>query len=175
MGRDSMRAKGNMCFECRNRAAKYNDALKSREGASEQLGVSVSSLAEYETGITKVIPVDKIVLMADLYNAPELELWYCSEECPIGRHVAQLPAYDLPSVEVTVLKLLDKLRHVDVQSATETLIHIMADGIVSDDETLDFKDVMKYLDELIKAASQLRLIGSKLMKERDNQWPTSTT
>ena len=169
MGRDSMRAKGNMCFECRIRASKYNDTLKSREGASEQLGVSVSSLAEYETGITKVVPVDKIVLMADLYNAPELELWYCSEECPVGRHVKQLPSYDFPSVEVTTLRLLDKLRKVDVETATDSLIHIMADGIVSEDEKVEFNDIMAYLDELIKAASQLRLIGSKISGGKGNE------
>lgn len=163
MGRDSVKATGNMCFECRRNAAKYNDSLKSREGAAEQLGVSVSSLAEYETGVTKVIPVDKIVLMADLYNSPELELWYCSEECPIGRHVNQLPDYDLPGVEVATLKLLDTMRRVSTEKATESLIHIMADGIVSEDELIQFKDIMEYLDELIRDASRLRLIGSKLM------------
>ena len=168
MGRDPVRAKGNMCFECRIRASKYNDAVKSREGAAERLGVSVTSLAEYETGITKVIPVDKIVLMADLYNAPELELWYCSEECPIGRQVSQLPSYDFPSVEITTLRLLDTLRRVSVEQATDRLIHIMADGIVSDDEKTQFTEIMEYLDDLIQSASQLRVIGSKLMKGESN-------
>lgn len=68
MGRDAIKASENMCFKCRKEAAKYNDRLYSREGAAELLGVSVSSLAEYETGATKVIPVDKIVLMAELYD-----------------------------------------------------------------------------------------------------------
>ena len=72
MGRDAMKAGENPCFRCRKEAAKYNDKLSSREGAAEALGVSASSLADYELGITKVIPVDKVVLMADLYNAPEL-------------------------------------------------------------------------------------------------------
>ena len=85
MGRDAMKACENPCFRCRKEAAKYNDKLNSREGAAEMLGVSVSSLADYELGITKVIPVDKVVLMAELYNAPELKAWYCTEECPIGR------------------------------------------------------------------------------------------
>lgn len=168
MGRVPVRAQGNMCFECRIRAAKYNDSVKSREGAAERLGVSVSSLAEYETGITKVVPVDKIVLMSDLYNAPELELWYCSEECPIGRRVKQLPSYDFPAVEITTLKLLDTLRKVSVEQATESLIHIMADGVVSEDERPQFNDIMEYLDELIQSASQLRMIGSKLMKGDGN-------
>ena len=85
MGRDAAKACENQCFRCRKEAAKYNDKLGSREGAAELLGISVSSLADYELGNTKVIPVDKVVLMADIYNAPELMAWYCSSECLIGR------------------------------------------------------------------------------------------
>lgn len=76
MGRDAAKACENQCFRCRKEAAKYNDKLGSREGAAELLGISVSSLADYELGNTKVIPVDKVVLMADIYNAPELMAWY---------------------------------------------------------------------------------------------------
>ena len=76
MGRTATKANSNICFRCRKEASAYNDKLSSREGAAELLGLSVSSLADYELGVTKVIPVDKIVLMADLYNAPELKVWY---------------------------------------------------------------------------------------------------
>ena len=61
-----------MYFQARKKAATYNERLWSREGAAELLGISVSTLADYELGNTKVVPVDKVVLMADLYNAPEL-------------------------------------------------------------------------------------------------------
>ena len=40
-------------------------------------------MADYELGNTKVVPVDKVVLMADLYNAPELITGYCMRECPV--------------------------------------------------------------------------------------------
>lgn len=51
------------------------------------LGLSVSTLADYELGNTKVVPVDKVVLMADLYNCPELKTGYCKHECPIGGYL----------------------------------------------------------------------------------------
>ena len=70
MGRDAAKACENQCFRCRKEAAKYNDKLGSREGAAELLGISVSSLADYELGNTKVIPVDKVVLMADMHEKP---------------------------------------------------------------------------------------------------------
>ncbi len=162
MGRDPTKAIENPCFRCRREAAKYNDKLHSREGAAELLGVSVSSLADYELGNTKVIPVDKIVLMADLYNAPELKAWYCSSECPIGRSFP-MPSSDLSTVERTTLNLLRQLRQDDVEQVREKLIDITADGVISEDERVDLADILAYLDKLIKAAGELRLIGQKAM------------
>lgn len=162
MGRDPMKATENPCFRCRREAAKYNDKLHSREGAAELLGVSVSSLADYELGNTKVIPVDKIVLMADLYNAPELKAWYCSSECPIGRSFP-MPSSDLTTVERTTLNLLRQLRQDDVEKVREQLIDITADGVISEDERVALADILAYLDKLIKAAGELRLIGQKAM------------
>ena len=63
----------NVYFECRKRAAIHNERLNSRAGAAEILGISESTLAHYELGITKNIPVDVVVMMAEVYNAPELQ------------------------------------------------------------------------------------------------------
>lgn len=49
----------NVYFECRKRAAIHNERLNSRAGAAEILGISESTLAHYELGITKNIPVDE--------------------------------------------------------------------------------------------------------------------
>ena len=66
----------NVYFECRKRAAIHNERLNSRAGAAEILGISESTLAHYELGITKNIPVDVVVMMAEVYNAPELKCIY---------------------------------------------------------------------------------------------------
>lgn len=162
MGRDAIKAGENPCFQCRKEAAKYNDKLNSREGAAEMLGVSVSSLADYELGITKVIPVDKVVLMAELYNAPELKAWYCTTECPIGRSFP-MPSANISTVERTTMRLLKQLRQDEVQDIKDSLIEITADGVISEDEKVDLAEILEYLDELIKAAGELRLIGSKVL------------
>ena len=73
----------NVYFQARKKAAAYNERLWSREGAAELLGISASTLADYELGNTKVVPVDKVVLMADLYKTPELITGYCMRECPV--------------------------------------------------------------------------------------------
>ena len=76
MGKESENGNQNVYFQARKTATSYDQRLRSREGAAELLGVSVSTLADYELGNTKVVPVDKVVLMADLYNAPELKYQY---------------------------------------------------------------------------------------------------
>lgn len=128
MGRDAAKACENQCFRCRKEAAKHNDKLGSREGAAELLGISVSSLADYELGNTKVIPVDKVVLMADIYNAPELMAWYCSSECLIGKSL-EMPSPEIASVERTTMKLLKQLRQGDIEQVKEKLIDITADKL----------------------------------------------
>ena len=51
MGRDATKAAGNVWYEARMNAAKYDDRLRSREGAAERLGMSVSSIADAELGL----------------------------------------------------------------------------------------------------------------------------
>lgn len=65
MEKECMNCGGSIYFQCRKEAAKYNDRLSSREGASEMLNVSVSSLSNYELGLTPV-PTDVVVRMAGL-------------------------------------------------------------------------------------------------------------
>lgn len=61
----------NIYFACREKAAKYNDLLNSRERAAELLGISTSTLANHELGVTKNVPPDTVVMMSDLYKTPE--------------------------------------------------------------------------------------------------------
>lgn len=95
----------NIYFECRKKAALHNDALNSRAGAAKFLGVSESSLTQYELGLTKAVPVDTVVMMAEAYGMPELKANYCKHECPIGR---DLPiAVSAGTIEGVTVRLLD--------------------------------------------------------------------
>ena len=112
----------NIYFRCRKEAAMHNQKLSSREGAAELLGISVSSLQKYELGVTKTVPVDMVVLMADLYNAPELRSLYCKGECPIGR--AMNIATEIKSVESVAIRLIKKLSMREVEDIKEKLLDI---------------------------------------------------
>lgn len=139
----------------------YDDKLKSREGAAEQLGMSVSALAEAELGMTKCMPADKAVLMADRYNAPHLLNYYCLHECPIGR---QRPISDeVVGIDRVTLKLLKKLRVDQLDEIKEKLVDIAEDGIISEDEKPDMKAIMEYLDDLSKTISEIQVAGKRAL------------
>ena len=156
MGSNPTKAADNIYFKCRKDAAKYNDRLYSREGAAELLGVSVSSLADYELGNTKVIPVDKVQLMADLYNSPELKTHYCKECCPLGCNNAKIVLEDLDRIS---LKALSSFRKIG--SAKDTLLNIVDDGIISEDEKPALNELLSIMDEVEIVIKTFKLWAEK--------------
>ena len=162
MASDCMKSNENIYFRCRKEAARYNDKLNSREGAADLLGISVSSLADYELGTTKVVPVDKVVLMADLYNAPELLNHYCKHECPIGCRM-DIPTEVEPLEKIT-LKLLDILDPEKIQVRMNRLTRIAVDGRVSDEESESMTEIVSYLSEVKNAVETLLLYDKKNSK-----------
>ncbi len=161
MARGATKAAGNPWYEARKKAAMYNGKLLSREGAAEMLGMSVSSVADAELGLSKCMPVDKAVLMADLYNAPQLLNHYCLHECPIG---CRQPISDaVLEIDRVTLKFLKQLRIEELESIKETLIDIAEDGIIDDDEKPEMRRILVYLDELAKTISEIRTAGYKAL------------
>ena len=104
MGKEPVKENTNVYFQARKKAAMSNDRLYSRENAAELIGISPYTLADYELGNTKVVPVDKVMIMADLYNCPELRTGYCKYECPIGKHIPL--ATTVSGIEGIALRLI---------------------------------------------------------------------
>lgn len=158
---DRCTKQGETCyFSCRKDAAKYNDALNSRAGAAEKLNVSESSLRDYETGLTPV-PVDVVVRMADLYGAPEIQVAYCKNDCPIGRYVCRTVSDEVKSIETITCSLMYHIEEARVQEAISTLLRIASDGKVSDREKEELRSVVRILEETSSDISDLRLLLEK--------------
>lgn len=121
-----MKDNDNVYFRARKEAAITNEKLYSREGAAELLGVSVSTLADYELGNTKVVPVDKVNLMADLYGCPELKTLYCKKECPIGRMMPL--ATQAGSIEGATIRFLKEFDNGKPEDMRSSLIKIASDA-----------------------------------------------
>lgn len=149
-------------FQCRILAAKTNENLKSRESAAEYFGVSVSSMSNYERGIT-IPPLDLVLMMAEEYNAPQLRNLYCMNQCPLGK--GQPISAELKTLEAVTVGIVAKLDQSDVDDMKRQLLDIAEDGKVSSDEEFDFKEVSLALDKLAVAISELRLVKEKLLRK----------
>lgn len=152
----------NIYRTCRKRAAINNNSLASMEKAAEQLGISVSSLNQYELGITKTVPVDMVVLMSDVYNAPELRNHYCKMECPIGK---RLPlATDVDDLKGITLRLLDRLKSDDIEMLKSRMVRIAKDGVVDDAEMRDFREIVEVLQVLATEIDELRVLAEQITR-----------
>lgn len=161
MGRGATVAAGNAWYEARIAAAKWNKKLYSREGAYDVTGVSADVIAAVERGTHKCMPVDVAVTLADEYNAPQLLNHYCLYECPIGcRHSI---SEEVPGIERVTLKLIKSLKVDQLADIKEKLVDIAEDGVISDDEKPDLKEILDYLDDLAKTVSELKTIGRMAM------------
>ena len=162
MGLGGTKGNANVYFRARKEASESNERLSSREGAAELLGISSSTLADYELGITKFVPVDKVVLMADLYNRPELRTGYCKYECPIGKHIPL--ATSVSGIEGIALRLIREFDLDKIRDMQKNLVDIAADGVISDSEKPTLEEIISRLDELTIAISELKLAGEKALK-----------
>lgn len=147
------RTRENPFFKARMEAAKYNDRLKSREGAAEALGVHPSTIANYELG-TRVNPQpDTVLCMADLYHAPELLNHFCANECPIGLETTT--EIQLEGLDRIAIKTLSSLQ--GTEKIKESLIKIVSDGRITDDEEETLKAILDHLTQIAETASELKL------------------
>ena len=162
MGKGPMNENTNVYFQARKKAAIYNERLYSREGASELLGISVSTMADYELGNTKVVPVDKVVLMADLYCAPELITGYCMRECPV--HGFLPLATEEKSIQGIALRLLKGFNEDELKAMKVDLIEITEDGIISQEEIPKLKEILNKLDGMAEVISEMKIAGEKYLK-----------
>ena len=144
--------------ECRKQAAIYNDALGSMERAAEMLGVSVNTLSNYELGVT-VPPVDIIIVMADLYRAPQLKTMYCKNECLIGRCMPV--AVEAGSIDNIVIRIIKQFKESRIEGLKDKLIGIAEDGKVSEEEEKELNEICQELDEMVKTVWELKLVQER--------------
>lgn len=151
------KASNNIYCQCRKLAALKNEKLKSREGAAEKLGYSSSSVAGWELGTDRPSP-EAVMLMSDLYHAPELKNYYCRNECPLGEGMPELKIRDIDRITVMTLAAIKK-----VSQSRDDLLEIVEDGIISEDERPQLAEIIKNMDELTDAAQSLKAWAKKNM------------
>lgn len=133
------------------------------EGASEELGISKDSLNQYELDLCRVVPVDKVVIMTDVYNAPELLNNYCCNECPIGKRIIE-------PIDNENLNNLFRFAVLTTNTLEESpriqklLFKIVEDGIIDESEKEELETIVDFFSKLEMRASEIKVYAKKLMK-----------
>ena len=83
MARYATKAVKNLYYQARIRAAQRDDTFGSRISAAEAIGTSSTRLYAIETGMQNPHR-DELIVMSDVYDAPELLEQYCENCCPVG-------------------------------------------------------------------------------------------
>ncbi len=141
----------NVFYKARCTASKHNEQLRSREGAAAMMAVDRGRLYRIEKGVAVPYP-EEVHLMADLYNAPELENYYCTAVCTLGGNI---PKADISSLDRISLRAVYILREMD--SVQKLLVDITADGVVSADEVEGMHKILGILEELEQVAQSLKI------------------
>lgn len=159
MSKYATKAAGNMFCQARYEASKINDRLSSREGAAEELGIDRTRIARIELG--SIIPYpEEVLLMADIYKAPEVRGNYCRELCPLGKGMPKIESHqDLDRIALRALYSFRK-----INEAKELLLDITADGVITEDEKPDLEKIIATLDEVNEVTQNLKNWIEKSLK-----------
>lgn len=141
----------NVFYKARCEAAKHNEQLSSREGAAGMMSINSGRLYRIEKGTTCPYP-EEIRLMADLYDAPELENLYCTEICPLGYGMQKVAIEDLDRISVRALAAFRRM-----DQTAGLLLDITEDGVVTEDEEPALKKVLDHLEELEAITQGLKM------------------
>ncbi|MGL5853869.1 MAG: helix-turn-helix domain-containing protein [Clostridium chrysemydis] len=160
MAKQPTKAAQNVYCKARKEAAKFNSKLASREGASEILGISKDSLTDYELDLCKVVPVDKVVRMADAYNAPHLLNNYCCNECPIGKRITQpIDSENINNLYKFAINATNDLEN--SKNVQRTLLKIVEDGIIDESEQEELEVIIAFFTKLEQRAAELKILAEK--------------
>lgn len=140
----------------------YQSARKiaglTQERAAELLGLSVRSLADYETGVR--IPPDYTVdLMVTVYNSQILAVQHLRNSSQFCRDL--LPDVQPMALPESVLTLVDAVYDFADDRLDRELIDIARDGVISEDERERFDRVVDKIRAITAAALALTFIAKE--------------
>lgn len=121
------------------------------------MDISVDSLRAYEGG--KRIPPDKVVIkMIEIYNTQYLAYQHLKTSAEVGRvYLPDIEFIDMPLATLNLQTRVD-----DYNQLEKTLVRIVSDGKISEDEKEDFERILKKLDGVIEAVYTFKFAKPKI-------------
>ncbi len=133
----------------------------SREKASELLGTIPSERIEKIENEKTIAHPDEVLIMSEKYKMPNLCNYYCANECPIGKqYVPEIKIKDLSQIVLEMLASLNLMNR-----KQEKLIEITADGVVDNDEIMDFIKIQKELERISITVETLQLWTEQMLAD----------
>ena len=123
------------------------------------MGIDRSRLARIELGSTIPYP-EEVLLMADMYRAPELKNHFCRELCPLGKNVPKIECSSLDRIGIRAMSSFRK-----ISEAKEILLDITEDGMIDESEKSDLNKIIVILDEVGSIAHSLKAWVEKNLQE----------
>jgi len=160
MSNIAAKTSSNIFYQARCKASAHNEQLSSREGAADLMSIDRGRLYRIESGVADPYP-EEVHLMADLYNAPELRNYYCTEMCPLGEHLPRACVEPLQQSGIRVFTSSAR-----VTRTIERFMEIVEDGKVGEDEKDEFNRIINALNELSESIQSLNLWSEKHLWRR---------
>ena len=156
MSKNCTKAAGNVFTNARYKASTCNERMKSRDGAAEETGIDRTRIARIELGTITPYP-EEVLLMSDIYGAPELMNHYCTSLCPIGKKM--LPKAECIHIERLVIKFLHTIEK--LPDAKKRLIRLASEGV----NDADIDTVTDVIDQMVQVAFDFKIWREKNLKK----------
>ena len=124
-----------------------------REKAAEAMGISVESLKAYET-YGRLPSCDVVDRMCLVYDA--LYLAYQHNRLASGE-IKVVPEVQIMELPLAAIRIINRVQAFAEAHRDRQLLCIAEDGTISEEERPLFDEIMSELDELVKAAVELKL------------------
>ena len=124
-----------------------------REKAAEAMGISVESLKAYET-YGRLPSCDVVDRMCLVYDA--LYLAYQHNRLASGE-IKVVPEVQIMELPLAAIRIINRVQAFAEAHRDRQLLCIAEAGTISEEERPLFDEIMSELDELVKAAVELKL------------------
>ena len=135
----------------RKKAAERNSELNSAENAQDYVYIERTRLLKIENNETIPHP-EEVSQMMEVYDAPQLGNYYCTQQCPIGKGGSLLIYDNLSHISVALMTALHSLKKVE-----DGVYRILEDGVVSESEQPEFRKILETLEKIAFSADSLKL------------------
>lgn len=165
MPKTATKASNNEFYKARMSAVSFNDRLGSREGASEEIGIDRTRLAKIELGTINPYP-EEVLMIADVYNTPELMNHYCSKMCPLGKRT--VPPAEMRSIDRLTIQVVTVLN--EANTISSSLLDIAKDGKVTPNESEQMLEIAAALEQIAITAQEVKMWVTKHLKCDANKY-----